>query len=167
MGKNKCLFALFVIVVFFFVCLFINLFFFSIWISFHQNSRFSVQREKGEAISITPFYHFHQFHIRLDISEAITAERSPLRKASSRTRTGKLWCPSAGRQPLSYSLLKPIAKFSKFNQILPALEYCHNISIQTFSNDQIFPKFSQMMTKIFYVTYDNYFYLVFTSFLCI
>ena len=97
MGKNKCLFALFVIVVFFFVCLFINLFFFSIWISFHQNSRFSVQQEKGEAISITPFYHFHQFHIRLDISEAITAERSPLRKASSRTRTGKLWCPSAGR----------------------------------------------------------------------
>ena len=33
----------------------------------------------------------------LDISRTITAESSPLHIASSRTRTGKLWFPSASR----------------------------------------------------------------------
>ena len=53
---------------------------------------------KGEGISLTPHYHFHPFHIHLDISWAIIAESSPLHIASSRTRTGNLWFSSPSRQ---------------------------------------------------------------------
>ena len=52
---------------------------------------------KGEGISLTPHYHFHAIHRHLDISWAVTAESSPLHIASSRTRTGNLWFPSASR----------------------------------------------------------------------
>ena len=52
---------------------------------------------KGEGISLTPHYHFHPLHRHLDISRAITAESSPLRVASTRTRSGNLWFPSASR----------------------------------------------------------------------
>ena len=52
---------------------------------------------KGEAISLSPLYHFHQPHRHLDISRAITAGSSYLHIASSRTRTGYLWFPSASR----------------------------------------------------------------------
>ena len=48
-------------------------------------------REGGGAISLTPPYHFHPLHRHLDISRAITAESSPLPKASSRTRIVNLW----------------------------------------------------------------------------
>ena len=54
---------------------------------------------KGEAISLTLLYHFHR---PLDIYRAITADSSPLHIASSRTRTGNIWFPSASRWPLSY-----------------------------------------------------------------
>ena len=43
------------------------------------------------------YYHFHPLHRHLDISRAITAESSPLHIASSRTRTGNFWFPSASR----------------------------------------------------------------------
>ena len=64
--------------------------FFSTWVFFLEYSRFTGQQGKGEAISLTPFYHFHPLQRHLDISRAITAESSPLHIASSRTRTGNL-----------------------------------------------------------------------------
>ena len=69
-----------------------RLYFFSIWVSFHEHSRFT-----GEAIHLfnCTLYNFHPLHRHLDISRAITAGSSPLRIASSRTRTRYLWFPSA------------------------------------------------------------------------
>ena len=55
------------------------------------------QGSMGRGISLIPFYHFHPPHRHLDISRAITAEISPLHIASSRTRTGNFWFPSASR----------------------------------------------------------------------
>ena len=54
-------------------------------------------REGGGGISLTPRYHFHPLHRHLHISWVITAESLPLHIASSRTRTGNLWFPSASR----------------------------------------------------------------------
>ena len=71
--------------------------FFSIWVFFHEHSRITGLQGKEEGISLTPHYHFHPLHRHLDISRAITAESSPLRIASSRTRTGNLWFSSAKR----------------------------------------------------------------------
>ena len=71
-----------------------KLFFFSIWVFFHEHSRFTRQQGKGEGIYLTPLYHFHPLHRHLDISRAITAESSPVHIAGSRTRTGNLWFPS-------------------------------------------------------------------------
>ena len=71
--------------------LFLLLFFFSIWLFFHEYSRFTGQQVKGEAISLYPFYHFHPLHRHLDISWVIAAESSPLRIAGSRNRTWNLW----------------------------------------------------------------------------
>ena len=34
---------------------------FFIWVFFHEHSRFTVQKEKGEAISLIALYHFHPF----------------------------------------------------------------------------------------------------------
>ena len=70
-------------------------FFFSIWVFFHEHSRFTGQQGKGEGIYLTPLCHFHPLHRHLDISRAIAAESSPLHIAGSRTRTGNLWFPSA------------------------------------------------------------------------
>ena len=55
-------------------------------------------RGRGEAIYLTLLYHFHLLHRHLDISREITAESSPLHIASSRTRTGNFWFPSASAQ---------------------------------------------------------------------
>ena len=60
--------------------------FFSIWIFFHEHSRFIGEQGNGEAISLTPLYHFHPLHRQLghlDISLAITTEISPLHIAIS------------------------------------------------------------------------------------
>ena len=72
-------------------------FFFSMWVFFHKHSRITGLQGKGEGVSLTPHYHFHPLHTHLDISREITAESSPLHIASSRTRTGNLWFPSASR----------------------------------------------------------------------
>ena len=74
-----------------------SIFFFSIWVFFYEHSRITGLQGKGEGISLTPHYHFHPLHRHLDISQAITAESSPLHIASNRTRTGNLWFPSASR----------------------------------------------------------------------
>ena len=79
------------------VFFFFFFFFFSIWVFFHEHSRFTGQQGKGEGIYLTPLYHFHPLHRHLDISRAITAESSPLHIAGSRSRTGNLWFPSSSR----------------------------------------------------------------------
>ena len=65
-------------------------FFFSIWVFFLNHPGITGLQGKGEGISLTPHYHFHQLHRHLDISWSITAESSPLHIGSSRTRTGNL-----------------------------------------------------------------------------
>ena len=85
-----------------------GIFFFSIWVFFHEHSRFTGKQGKGEGIYLTPLYHFHPLHRHLDISRAITAGSSPLHIAGSRTRTGNLWLPTASRQPPSYTKLHPM-----------------------------------------------------------
>ena len=64
--------------------------FFSLWVFFHKRSQIKELQDKREGISLTLHYHFHQLHRHLDISRTITAERSPLHIASSRTQTGSL-----------------------------------------------------------------------------
>ena len=49
--------------------------FFSIWIFFHEYSRFTVQQGKGEAIALTPLNHFHPLHRHLHISLHIREKR--------------------------------------------------------------------------------------------
>ena len=51
--------------------------FFSIWVTFHEHSIIKRKKEKGEAISLAPLYHFHPLHKHLDISWEINAESSP------------------------------------------------------------------------------------------
>ena len=75
----------------------LKFFFFPIWVFFYEHSRITGLQRKGEGISLTPHYQFHSLHRHLDISRTITAESSPLHIASSRTRTGNLWFPSAIR----------------------------------------------------------------------
>ena len=72
-------------------------FFFSILVLFHEHSRITRLQAKGEGIPLTPHHQFHPLYRHLDISCAITAESSPLHTASSQTRTGNLWFPSASR----------------------------------------------------------------------
>ena len=72
-------------------------FFFLSGFFFHEHSRITELQGKGEGISLTRHYHFHPLHRHLDISRAIAAESSPLGIASSRTRAGNLWFPSASR----------------------------------------------------------------------
>ena len=80
---------------------------FSIWVLFHEHFWFTGQQGKRDSISLSPLYHFHSLHRHLD-SRVITAESSPLHKASSRTRTGNLSLPSASHWPLSYAPLNPL-----------------------------------------------------------
>ena len=74
-----------------------HIYFFSNWVFFHKDSRFTGQQGKGESIYLTPLYHFQPLHGHLDISWAITTDNSPLHIVSSRTGTGNLWFPSASR----------------------------------------------------------------------
>ena len=61
------------------------------------HSRFTGQQGKGDAIYLTPPYHFHPLYRHSDINWAIIADSSPLDIASSRTRTGNVWFPSTSR----------------------------------------------------------------------
>ena len=63
------------------------MFFFSIWVFFHEHSRITGLQEKRESISFNYHFHFHPLHRHLDIIQAITAESSPLHIASSQART--------------------------------------------------------------------------------
>ena len=77
--------------------------YFSIWDSFHDYSRFTGQQRKGEAISLTPLFHFHTLQRHLDISRENAAGSSPLHIISNRSQTGNLSFPSKSRYPLSYT----------------------------------------------------------------
>ena len=57
--------------------------FFLVWVSFHEQSRFTGQQGKGKAISLIPLYHIHPLRRHLNISWVITSESSPLHIASS------------------------------------------------------------------------------------
>ena len=81
----------------------LELLYFTIWVFFHQHSRFTEQQGKGKSISLTSLSHFQPLHRYLDISLAIAAEISPLHIASIRIRTRNLWFPSANHWPLSYA----------------------------------------------------------------
>ena len=70
---------------------------FSIWISFHELSRFTGQQGKAEVISLTPLCHFQPLHRYMDIRRVIIVGSSPLHIASSRTWTGNPWLQSASR----------------------------------------------------------------------
>ena len=54
-------------------------------------------RGRGEAISLTPLYHFHPLHRHVDTSWTITAESSPLHIANTPSQTGDIWFPSTSR----------------------------------------------------------------------
>ena len=82
-------------------CIFKAIFFFFVWVFFHEHSRFTGQQGKGEGIYLTLFYHFHPLRRHLDISRVVTAESSPQHIASSRTWTGNLWFLIASCYPLS------------------------------------------------------------------
>ena len=64
--------------------------FFSIWVFFHEQSRFTGYQGKGDAIPLTLSYHFHPVHRYLDINWTITEESSPQHITSSGIRTGSL-----------------------------------------------------------------------------
>ena len=68
--------------------LYFILFFFSIWVFFYEHSRITGPQGKGEGISLTPHYHYHQLHRQLEISRAIAAKSSPPHIASSRLEPG-------------------------------------------------------------------------------
>ena len=68
-----------------------KLYFFFIWVFFHEHSRITGLQGKEEGIPLTPHYHFYPLHRHLDISRAIAPESSPLHIGSSRTWTGNLW----------------------------------------------------------------------------
>ena len=68
----------------------IPMIFFSVRVFLQEHSWFTRQQGKGEAISLTPLYHFHPLHRHLHISGPITVESSPLHIASSRTRSRNL-----------------------------------------------------------------------------
>ena len=61
------------------------IFFFSIWLFFHEHLRITGLQGKGEIISLTPHYDFHPLHRHLYISRAINSEGLPLLIANSWT----------------------------------------------------------------------------------
>ena len=87
-------------------------FFFSFYLGFLSRT-FTIHRQQGqgEAISLSPLYHFHPLHRHLDISRAINAGSSPLHIASSRTRTGKALVSE--RKSLT-TKLRALTNFMKF-----------------------------------------------------
>ena len=62
---------------------------------FHDYSRFTGQQRDGEAISLTPLYHFHPLHRYLNISWVITARSSPLH----------IYLPDSNREQLVLELM--------------------------------------------------------------
>ena len=68
----------------------IMIFFFYLGFSF-TSIHDSQDSRGGVGYVFNPLYHFHQFPRHLGIRRAIAAESSPLRIASSQTRTGNLW----------------------------------------------------------------------------
>ena len=76
--------------------------FFSMWVFFHEHWWITGLQGKGRAFHYLLTTPFHPLHRHLDISGTMTAESLPLHIASSRTRTGNLWFPSASYWPGNY-----------------------------------------------------------------
>ena len=96
--------------------------FFSIWVFFHNDSWITGLQGKGEGIASQT----------LDISQAITAESSPLHIGSSRTWIGILWFLSTSCSPLSYApLIRPrqhsLAVLASSTSILSLLVFIYAI----------------------------------------
>ena len=87
-----------------------DFFFFSIWVFFHEHSRFTGQQGKGKGIYLTPPYHFHPLHRHLDISRAITAESSPLQIAGLQPGTFRFRAQVANHQATRPDIKKLISK---------------------------------------------------------
>ena len=67
----------------------VRIFFFSIWVFFHEYSRITGLQMKGEGIPLTPQYQFQPLHRQLDITWANTAESSPVHIGSNLNQPGK------------------------------------------------------------------------------
>ena len=92
-------------------------FFFSIWVFFHEYSRFKGQQVKGKAFSLYPFYHFHLFHRHLDIYRVIATGSSPLRIADIRQ-------PLSNREPLAFWLKSRTIKLRTLENLLFLYLHC-------------------------------------------
>ena len=57
---------------------------------FMWHSQFTGQQGKGGGAFLIPLYHFHLLHECLHISQAITAESSPLHITCGQTQAGNL-----------------------------------------------------------------------------
>ena len=98
------------------------IFFCFIWVFLHQHFLFTGQQGKGEAISLTPLYHFPPLHRLLDISQAITAEFT----------SAHSWQPDLNQKPL-------LSKDMSLNTMIHALMLrkacikCVSCAFDTFS----------------------------------
>ena len=89
--KLSTVFSTGAINLFLFLCVFFS------YLGFPSQT-FTNHRTAGEEGNLlTPHYHFLPLHRHLDISQANTAQRSPLHISNSWTWTGNLWFPSASR----------------------------------------------------------------------
>ena len=80
---------------------FLSVFFFT---DIH-NSQDSRRKGEGEAIFLTPLYHFHLLPRHIDIRWVINAESSPIPIANNQTRTQNPWFLSTRHETLSYAYL--------------------------------------------------------------
>ena len=72
----------------------LKIFFFLSGFSFTNIYSSQESRGMGEAVSLTPLFHFHPLYRHFYINRAITAELQPLHITSSWIRNGNLWFSS-------------------------------------------------------------------------
>ena len=132
----------------------ISFFFFSFFFIrffFSRISWFTGQQWKGEAISLTPLYHFQPFHRQLDISQVIAAESSPLRIAGSRPQTRNLCFPIGSRKALSYVSFKICPFYTVVRSMLKTWATLGNISLVLLNLIKrfLFPPVSTILPPMF------------------
>ena len=84
--------------------------FFSVWVFFHEHSRFTGQQRKGKAISINSLYHFQPLH-----------RHSTLAGYCRESTSGHSWHPGSNREPLvseCRSLTTKLRVLSCFGNVL-------------------------------------------------
>ena len=123
--------------------------FFCIWVFFHEHSQFTGQQGKGEAISLSPLYHFHLLHRHLDILQGphLYTEpgtfgfRAQVANHQAWEMTDGLWYTSNIPIPI------PFEKYKLCNQLIRITETDFCI---WFSSSFPKPKFSFWFTEIMY-----------------